>query len=134
MIYERFRTDETSAKLTWIDGASGPLRRGPATAMGPATDVAAGQSRPPTSGGHDPSGQVIQGRSFLGPAGVLRYPSTSLLRATPAPHLLYRPQPRQICQTGKVPAYRTLPPVHLCVCINVYFRARRRSGEIRHSL
>jgi hypothetical protein len=31
--------------------------------------------------GHHRAGQVIQGRSILGPAGVLRYPSRSLLRA-----------------------------------------------------
>ena len=109
MIYERFRTDETSAKLTWIDGASGPLRRGPATAMGPATDVAAGQSRPPTSGGHDPSGQVIQGRSFLGPAGVLRYPSTSLLRATPADDSLVQ----RSASDGRARAIE-LPPLAEC--------------------
>ena len=83
MIYGRFRAGETSAELTWIGGASGPLRRGPATASGPATNIATGRSRPPASGGRDPVAQVIQGRSILGPAGVLRYPSTSLLRATP---------------------------------------------------
>jgi hypothetical protein len=35
--------------------------------------------------GHHRAGQVIQGRSILGPAGVLRYPSTSLLLATRLP-------------------------------------------------
>ena len=114
MIYGRFRAGETSAALTpiRIDGASGPLRRGPATALSPSTK------------------QVVKGRSILGPAGVLRYPSTSLLRATPAPNLLYRRQLRQICQTGKVSAYGTLPPVHLCVGKNVYFRFRK----MRHSM
>jgi hypothetical protein len=83
MIYGRFRAGETSAELTWIGGASGPLQRGPATAAGPATGIATGRSRPPASGGRDLVGQVIRSRSILGPAGVLRYPSTSLLRATP---------------------------------------------------
>jgi len=83
MIYGRFRAGETSAELTWIGGAPGPLRRGPATVTGPATSAAAGLSRPPAIGGRALAGQVIQGRSILGPAGVLRYPSTSLLRATP---------------------------------------------------
>jgi hypothetical protein len=129
MIYERFRAGETTAKPAWNDGASGPLRRGPATGLRLATDTT-GRSCPPSSGGHDPAEQVILGWSIHGPAGVLRFPSTSLLRATPAPHLLYRPQPRQICQTGKVPAYGTLPPVHLCVGTNVYFQPR----EFRHSL
>src|SRR5581483_6860997 len=127
MIYGRFRAGETCAELTWI-GASGPLRPGPATATGPATSAAARRSGPPASGGHARTGQAIPGRSILGPAGVLRYPSTSLLRATPAPHLLYRPQPQQICQTGKVSAYGTLLPVHLCVGTSVHFPA----SEIRH--
>jgi hypothetical protein len=130
MIYGRFRAGETNATLTWIEGASGPRQRGPATATGPATDVAAGRSRPLAIGGHALAGQVIQGRSILGPAGVLRYLSTSLLRATPAPHLLYRRQLWQICQTGKVSAYRTLPPARLCVGKNGYYR----TGEIRHPM
>src|SRR5512146_2718764 len=130
MIYGRLRAGETSAELAWIGGASGPLRRGPATAMGPATGVATGRPCPPASGGRDPVGQVIRSRSILGPAGVLRYPSTSLLRATPAPHLLYRPQLRQICQTGKVSAYGTLPPAHLCVGTNAYLV----TAKIRHSV
>ena len=40
MIYGRFRAGETSAELTWIGSAPGPLRRGPATATGPATSAA----------------------------------------------------------------------------------------------
>jgi hypothetical protein len=52
---------------------------------------------------------VVQSRSMARPAGLLRYPGTCLLSATPAPHLLYRPQPWQICRIGKVPAYGTLP-------------------------
>jgi hypothetical protein len=122
MIYGRFRAGETSATLAWIEGALGPRQRGPATATGPATDVAAGRSRPPAIGGRASARLVIQGRSILGPAGVLRYLSTSLLRATPAPHLLYRRQLRQICQTGKVSAYGTLPPAHLCVGKKSYYR------------
>src|SRR5207237_10179416 len=103
-------------------------RQPPAVAC-PGPSAATRPSRPPGSGAHDPAGQVILGWSIHGPAGVLRFPSTSLLRATPAPHLLYRPQPQQICQTGKVPAYGTLPPVLLCVGTNVYFRTVR----IRHT-
>jgi len=34
MIYGRFRAGETSAELTWIGSAPGPLRQGPATATG----------------------------------------------------------------------------------------------------
>ena len=128
MIYGRFRAGETNAELTWMGGAPGPLRRGPAAATGPATSAAAGRSHPSASGGHALAAQIIPGRSLVGPAGVLRYPSTSLLRATPAPHLLYRPQPRQICQTGKVPAYGTLPQLLLCVGKNAYFQTM----EMRH--
>jgi hypothetical protein len=42
MIYGRFRAGETSAALTpiRIDGASGPLRRGPATVLSPSTGAA----------------------------------------------------------------------------------------------
>jgi hypothetical protein len=79
MIYERFRAGETTAKPAWNNGASGPLRRGPATGTSPATDATARRSCPPVSGGHDPTVQVILGWSIPGPAGVLRYPSTSLL-------------------------------------------------------
>jgi hypothetical protein len=116
MIYGRFRAGEASAELARIriDGAWGPLRRGPATAMSPPTGTLTGPG--------------VQGRSILGPAGILRYPSTFLLRATPAPHLLYRPQQRQICQTGNLPAYGTLPAVHLCVGKKAYLQARK----IRH--
>ena len=57
-----------------------------------------------------PASQTVRCRSNRGQAGVLRYPSTCLLRATPLHHLLYRPQPWQICRIGKVPAYGTLPP------------------------
>jgi hypothetical protein len=77
MIYERFRAGETTAKPAWNDGASGPLRRGPATGTCPATSATAGRSRPLASGGHDPAEQVTLGWSIHGPAGVLRYPSTS---------------------------------------------------------
>ena len=83
MIYGRFRAGETNAELTWMGGAPGPLRRGPAAVTGPATSAAAGWSHPSASGGHALAAQIIPGRSLLGPAGVLRYPSTSLLRATP---------------------------------------------------
>jgi hypothetical protein len=53
------------------------------------------------------AGLVVWSQSMVGPAEVLRYPGTCLLSATPAPHLLYRPQLWQICRIGKVPAYRT---------------------------
>ena len=53
-------------------------------------------------------GLVLWSQSMSRPAKVLRYPGTCLLRATPAPHLLYRPQPWQICRIRKVPAYGTL--------------------------
>ena len=79
------------------------------------------------------AGQVIQGRSIHGPAGLLRSPSTSLLRATRLQHLLYSPPPRQIWQTGKVPAYGTLPAVHRGRQISVYFQSSRWSGKIGHS-
>ena len=59
MIYGRFRAGETSAELTWIGGAPGPLRRGPATAMGPSdqrrygTITSARERRPrPRRAGH----------------------------------------------------------------------------------
>jgi hypothetical protein len=51
-------------------------------------------------------------------------PARPSFALTPAPPLLYRPQPRQISQTGKVPAYGTLPPLHLCVGTNVYFQGQ----------
>ena len=113
MVYVQFRTYGTRGRLAWIDHTTGPPRRGPVAATGPAgptVAIFAAQPKPPPSCGRSRAGHAIQGRSILGPAGVLRYPSTSLLRATPAPHLLYSPQPQQICQTGKVPAYGTLPP------------------------
>jgi hypothetical protein len=53
-------------------------------------------------------GLAVRSQSMGRPAEVLRYPGTCLLSATPAPHLLYRPQPWQICRIRKVPAYRTL--------------------------
>src|SRR6266849_8440482 len=61
---------------------------------------------PPGSGGHDPVGQVIQGWSILGPAGVLRYPSTSLLRATPAPHPVIQPSTAADLPNGQGPCLR----------------------------
>ena len=88
MVYERFRTDESSARLAWIGHSTGPRRRGPVAATElagpspPAMWFAAGQPQPPAACDHDRAEQVIQGRSILGPAGLLRYPSTSLLRAT----------------------------------------------------
>ena len=91
MVAERFRAGETSARLAWTGRMTHPRRRGPAAATGPSgpvgpmnslVRVAAGQPRPSASGGHDPARHTIQGRSILGPAGVLRYPSTSLLCAT----------------------------------------------------
>ena len=42
--------------------------------------------------------------------------------------LLYRHRPKQICRTGKVPAYGTLPPLLLCVGKNAYFQ----TAEMRH--
>jgi hypothetical protein len=53
-------------------------------------------------------GPVVWSQSVGRPAKVLRYPGTCLLSATPAPHLLYRPNPWQICRISKVPAYGTL--------------------------
>jgi len=53
-------------------------------------------------------GLVVWSQSMGRPPKVLRYRCTCLLSATPAPHLLYRPQPWQICRIRKVPAYRTL--------------------------
>src|ERR1700759_3474939 len=61
----------------------GPRQRGLTADVSPATSARTGRPYPPASGGHDPAGQVILGWSILGPAGVLRYPSTSLLRANP---------------------------------------------------
>lgn len=55
-------------------------------------------------------GLVVRSQSMGRPAKVLRYSGTCLLSATPAPHLLYRPQPWQICRIRKVPAYQTLLP------------------------
>ena len=88
MVSVRFRTDTTSAKLAWIGLTTGPQLRGPVAAMKltglsfPAVRVATEQPRAPTTCGPDRARQVIQGRSILGPAGLLLYPSTSLLRAT----------------------------------------------------
>ena len=36
MVYERFRTGKASARLTWMGGTTGPQRRGPVAATGPA--------------------------------------------------------------------------------------------------
>ena len=38
-------------------------------------------------------------------------PALASFALPPLLHLLYRPQPRQICKIGKVPAYGTLPSV-----------------------
>ena len=74
MVYERFRAGciEREADLDGPDYGSAMPGTG---------------SRHGTGGQGDPlvrvaAGQGIQGRSILGPAGLLRYPSTSLLRAT----------------------------------------------------
>ena len=55
------------------------------------------------------AGIALPARGTREQAGAQRYASTFLLRPTPPPRLLYRPRPRQICQTGKVLAYGTLP-------------------------
>ena len=114
MVSAQFRAGETSAKPSWIGRATGPLRRGQVR-------VTVSRPRPPASSGHDPAGHVIQGRSIIGPAGVLPYPSMSLLRATRLHNLLYRRQPQQIWQTGKVAAYGTVRLVHRRRHISVYF-------------
>lgn len=101
MVSARFRAGKTSARLTWMGRATGPA--GPA---GPAIRVAARPMEPPGSGGHDLTGQVIQGWSILGSAGVLRYPSTSLLRATPAPHPVIQPSTTADLPNGQGPCLR----------------------------
>lgn len=101
MVSARFRPGKTSARLTWMGRATGPA--GP---VGPAIRVAARPTEPPGSGGHDPTGQVFQGWSILGPAGVLRYPSTSLLRATPAPHPVIQPSTTADLPNGQGPCLR----------------------------
>ncbi len=63
-----------NTKLTWMGRTTGPQRRGSVAGTGPG-----GQGDPLV---RVAAGQGIQGRSILGPAGLLRYPSTSLLRAT----------------------------------------------------
>ena len=91
MVCEQFRLDETSARLAWIGRTTGPQLRGPVAAMKltglsfPAVRGAAEQPHTPTTCGPDRARQVIQGRSILGPAGLLLYPSTSLLLATRLP-------------------------------------------------
>src|SRR5215468_8999897 len=75
MLSARFRAGETSARLTWTGRTRGPRRRGPVAATGPGGSVI-----------RVAAGQVIQGRSVLGSAGLLRSPSTSLLRATRLQH------------------------------------------------
>src|SRR5260370_22836060 len=85
MVYERFRAGETSAGQAWMGRTTGPQRRrlvAVTKSADPAIRVAIELPRTPTGDSRDPAGHVIQGRSILGPAGVLRYPSTSLLRAT----------------------------------------------------
>lgn len=101
MVSARFRPGKTNARLTWTGRATGPA--GP---VGPAIRVAARPTEPPGSGGHDPAGQVFQGWSILGPAGVLRYPSTSLLRATPAPHPVIQPSTAADLPNGQGPCLR----------------------------
>src|SRR6516164_529949 len=122
MVSARFRAGETSARLTWIGRTAGSRRREPVAATGPEGPVI-----------RVAAGQVIQGRSVLGSAGLLRSSSTSLLRATRLQPLLYSPQPRQIWQTGKVPAYGTLPAVHRDRQISVYFQSSHWSRKIGHS-
>src|ERR1700730_4813075 len=139
MVYERFRAGEAerrdkpgSAELRV------PQRRGPVAATrsagptDPAVRVATEQPGSLPSGGHHPAGHVIQGRSILGPAGVLRYPSTSLLRATRLQPLLYSPQPQQICQIGKLPAYGTLPLTWARLLKSAYLHLSHWSRKTRH--
>src|SRR5215469_2997228 len=75
MISARFRAGETSARLTWTGRTTGSRRREPVAATGPEGPVI-----------RVAAGQVIQGRSVLGSAGLLRSPSTSLLSATRLHH------------------------------------------------
>ena len=72
MVSARFRADETSAKLTWMGLTADTRRQRPAAAVRLAA----------RSGVRVAAGHIIQDRSVLGSAGLLRSPSTSLLRAT----------------------------------------------------
>ena len=76
MVSARFRAGETSAKLSWA-GLTAVMRgQKPAAAIW----LAAG------SGVRVAAGHIIQGRSVLGQTGLLRSPSTALLRATRLHH------------------------------------------------
>src|SRR4051812_41637993 len=88
MIYKRFRAGETTAKP-----AGTTVPRSATTGTGdrhmPSDRRHHGTIVSALSGGHDPAEQVILGRSLHRPAGVLRYPSTSLLRANPRLRICY---------------------------------------------
>jgi hypothetical protein len=142
MVSARFRVGKKSARLTWMGRAMGPA--GPA---GPAIRVAARPMEPLGSGCHDPTGQVIQGWSILGSAGVLRYPSTSLLRATPAPHPVIQPStaadlpngqgPRlrnSSARTGRAPRLWLFPPVTLFPEIPTFAYIQSETAQRRERL
>lgn len=128
MVSARFRAGKTSARLTWMGRATGPA--GPA---GLAIRVAAIPMEPPGSGGHDLTGQVIQGWSILGSAGVLRYPSTSLLRATPAPHPVIQPSTAADLPNGQGPCLRNSSPAPARLPVRDYFLLSHCSRKFRHS-
>jgi hypothetical protein len=113
-------------------GHAGPTRRrgpgGPTDAdEDPAGDHAADGTRHGRRPTPDPSGRVNR------PAGVLLDPSTSLLRYTALPRLLYRPPSGQISQTGKLYAYGTLPaaplPAPECPCFTCVPPVLREAGQ-----
>lgn len=127
MVYERFRAAGTSRGPQ--PGTAGRGNAGQGTTAQPLGPPPPSMGRPDgvagrslaerrqslNQGGRGSSQLAVRGWTSLlgqdtcGQAGAERYPSTFLLRATPPPRLLYRPQPQQICQIGKVLAYGTLP-------------------------
>ena len=129
MIYERFRAGETTAKPAWNDSASVRYdgNRRPAYAQR-SSSSRDDRVRPSAAAMTRRSRSSWAGAS-IGQQECCDIPARPSFALTPAPHLLYRPQPQQICQTGNVPAYGTLPPVHLCVGTNAYFQPEK----FRHS-
>lgn len=110
MIYGRFRAGETSAELTWMGGT--PVRydgdQQPPRAQRPA---------PPRDDHICPRAAAMpsqrrssRGWSLLGPAGVLRYPSTSLLRATPGSASVIPPATEADLPNRQGPCLRSSSP------------------------
>ena len=123
MVSTRFRADETSAKLTWV-GLTAGIRHQKTGSRHTAGSWFRGPRR---RGAHHPGSErpwVSRTVAISQHVPPSRYPGS----ITVIPSATW-----QICQTGKVPAYGTLPAVHRDRQISVYSRSQHRPEKIGHS-